>query len=366
MCSSDLKKRLTLFPFVFHQRSTNPTNNYTAIVPFYGTMRNHLFRDEVRFVLMPLYVQSRKGGMVTDNYLAPFFHLRHGAGYEGWQLWPIAGHETKAITYKTNNLDEAEVIPGHDKTSVLWLLWNRQRIGLGSANPQTNTVAFPFFALQRSPLRDQSQYLFPFFTYIDDREKKYKEWGFPWPLVDFARGEGKTANRVWPLFSRVSNASADSEFYAWPLWMHRGIHSENYERERSRVLFFLWSDTVERNIEAKTERRRRDFWPLFTHKHDYNGNERLQVLAPLEPFVPNIRGIERGLSPVWSVYRAEKNAQTGARSQSLLWNLWRRDVSTNSTRTSFFFGAIKTEKTANGRRWGLFRIKRPPAAAAAQ
>lgn len=357
------KKRTTFFPVYFHQSSSNPSNRYTAVLPIYGTMRNHLFRDEVHFVLLPLYVRTKKSGMITDNYLAPFFHRRHGAGYDGWQFLPVIGRESKAVTYKTNNLDEAEVIPGHEKFFAAWPFIHRQTLGIGTPSPQTNTVVFPLFAWQRSPLRDQSQYLIPFFTFIDDREKKYREVGFPWPFVDFARGEGKTANRIWPLFSRARTPSAQSEFYAWPLWMHRGFHGEEYERERSRVLFFLWSDTVERNLAARTERRRRDLWPLFTHKHDFDGRERLQILAPLEPFVPNNRGIERGWSPVWSLYRDERNPKAGTRSQSFLWNLWRRDVGTNQTKTSFLFGAIKTEKGADGRRWGLFKIRpRAPAA----
>lgn len=357
------KRRFTLFPFFFYQRSsTQPTNNYTALVPLYGTMRNHLFRDEVRFVLMPLYVHTRKGQMETDNYLLPFFHHRHGGGYDGWQFWPVVGNETKALTYRTNNLEEAELIPGHQKRFLFWPIFHQHRTGLGGPNPETNTVVFPLFAHQRSPNRDQSQYLIPFFTVIDDREKKYKEWGFPWPLVDFARGEGKTGNRVWPLFSEVRSPSAESRFYLWPLFMQKGVHSEQYARTRSRVLFFLWSDVREENRVAKTERRRRDLWPLFTHKHDYNGNERLQILAPLEPFVPNVRGVERGWSPVWSLYRDEHNAKEGTRSQSFLWNLWRRESEPGASRTSFLFGAVKTERTEAGRRWGLFRRGNLPSA----
>lgn len=357
----EAKRRFTLFPLFFYQRSTSqPTNNYTALVPLYGTMRNHLFRDEVKFVLMPLYVQTTKGSMVTDNYLLPFFHRRHGGGFDGWQFWPVAGRETKAITYKTNNLDEAELVPGHHKTFYAWPIVHRHRSGIGSKNPETNTVVFPLFSHLRSPNRDQSQYLFPFFTYIDDREKRYREWGFPWPLVDFARGEGKTGNRVWPLYSRVHSASADSDFLLWPLYMHKGVHTEQYSRDRSRVLFFLWSDTHEKNLLAKTDRRRRDLWPLFTHKRDYNGNQRLQVLAPLEPFVPNIRGIERGWSPIWSLYRDEQHAREGRRSQSLFWNLWRRETGPEESRTSFLFGAVRTVKTAEGRRWGLFRRPNSP------
>ena len=45
-----------------------------------------LFRDEIFFVMFPIYSQTRKKDVVTDNYLYPFFHLRHGDGLHGWQV----------------------------------------------------------------------------------------------------------------------------------------------------------------------------------------------------------------------------------------------------------------------------------------
>src|SRR6185503_11513582 len=45
----DAVKRFTVFPFYFQQRSPDASLNYTAIVPFYGNLRNRLFRDEIRF-----------------------------------------------------------------------------------------------------------------------------------------------------------------------------------------------------------------------------------------------------------------------------------------------------------------------------
>jgi len=59
--------RFTLFPIYFQQRSATPELNYTALLPIYGTLKNRLFRDEMHFVMLPLYVQSRKKDIVTDN-----------------------------------------------------------------------------------------------------------------------------------------------------------------------------------------------------------------------------------------------------------------------------------------------------------
>src|SRR6185295_18888461 len=41
-------RRFTLFPFYFQQRSTDPTLNYTAFLPFYGHLINRFFRADVQ------------------------------------------------------------------------------------------------------------------------------------------------------------------------------------------------------------------------------------------------------------------------------------------------------------------------------
>lgn len=77
------KRRVSLFPIYFSQRSPDPALNYTAVAPFYGHLENRFFRDEVSFVMFPLYMRSRKRDVITDNYLLPFFHKRSGDGLTG-------------------------------------------------------------------------------------------------------------------------------------------------------------------------------------------------------------------------------------------------------------------------------------------
>ena len=95
---------------------------------------------------------------------------------------------------------------------------------------------------------------------------------------------------------------------------------------------------------------------FFTHQRDYSGNARLQIFAPLEPLLPASKSIERNYSPLWSVWRAENNAVTGAASQSLLWNLYRRDTSPTTRKSSLLFGLIQYESSAEAKRWRLFYL----------
>ncbi len=346
-------RRLTLFPFYFQQRSENPELNYTALFPFYGTVKNRLLRDEVHAVMFPAYSRTRKKDVVTENYLFPIGHRRTGDGLTGWQVWPLVGHEHKEITTRTNLHAEVEMVAGHDKWFAAWPFYLRAKTGIGTTNPVDSFAMLPLYSRMQSPQRETTTWLWPFFNHTIDREKKYEEWDLPYPLIVFARGEGKTANRIWPFFSQVKNPVAESSFYLWPLYKNNHFHSDPVDRERTRILLFLYSDTREKNTETGDYRRRTDLWPLFTASRDLQGNERLQILAPLEPLVPNSKSIERNYSPLWSLWRQEKNARTGETSQSLLWNLYRRETNPDSKKLSLLFGLLQYESSpeASGWRW---------------
>jgi hypothetical protein len=66
--------------------------------------------------------------------------------------------------------------------------------------------------------------------------------------------------------------------------------------------------------------------------------------------------VERSLSPLWSIWRAERNAKTGANSQSLLWNLYRRDATPETKKCSLLFGLFQYQSSPAGKRWRLFYI----------
>ena len=359
----EAKRRWNLFPFFFSQRSTDPTNNYWSLLPIYGHFRNHLFRDEVKFVAAPLWVWSRKGQMETDNYLFPFFHVRHGGGVKGWQFLPLVGHETKSSSVRTNQItDEPEIVPGYDKWFALFPFFHHENLNLGTTNEEKRRSFLLLYSLQRSPARDNTTLLWPFFSYTDDRENKFREWGMPYPFIGWARGEGKHANRFWPFWGKTTNATLTSDFVLWPLYTHRHIHTPEVDRERTRILWLPYSDTRLTSPITGVERRRRDLWPLFTWRREFDGRERLQVLSITEPVIPDNHGIERNWAPLWTLYRAEKNPKTGVASQSLLWNLWRHDQLKDSSRNSFFFGLVRTRREQEEQHWRFFWMPFAPPA----
>jgi hypothetical protein len=348
-------RRVTIFPFYFEQRSTDPELEYRALFPFYGRLRGRLFRDEVQFALFPAYLKTRKRDVETRNILFPLFHRRTGPGLSGVQLWPLFGVESRAPSVRTNIVDELETMAGHEKFFVLWPLFFKNKTGIGTENPETTDILLPFYSLQRSPSRDSATYLWPFgLSVIEDRGKQYREWGFPWPLITFARGEGKTSNRVWPLFSRSRTETLESGFALWPLYKYNRATTEDLDRTRRRVLWFLYSDLVERNLGAGTAFERTDLWPLFSARRNHDGTGRFQVLALLEPFLPASLDVERIYSPLWTVWSSETDPNSGVTKSALLWNLFRSERTGNSRKCSLLFGFFHYQSGPEGSSWRMF------------
>jgi hypothetical protein len=374
--------RFTVFPIYFQQRSPNSNENYTALFPIYGKLRNRLFRAEMDFVLWPLFVktkrkpgagtvgaeeflslgnrwaQSRRGDITTYNFLAPIFHLRYGDGLRGWQAWPLAGHELKTITTRTNAWGDTETVPGYERSFVLWPIWSSATRNTGTTNQSEMHSLLPLYSRFRSPQRDSTTYLWPFgLTLTDDRARRYEEVNLLWPVFSYARGEGKTTTRVWPLFGFSHNEVLERNFVLWPLYRYSRTHSEPLDRQRTQILFFLYSDKQEENTLTGKAGRRVDCWPLFTHKRDRQGNTSLQVLSVMEPIFPASKSIERNYSQLWSVWRSENNVQSGATSQSLLWNLYSNRKNAEGVRkTSFLFGLFQRTTSSNGSGLRLFYI----------
>ena len=338
--------QFTLFPLYFQQRSPDASLNYTALLPLCGHIRQRLFRDDIFFVMLPFYIQTRKRDVVTYNCPYPFFHLRYGSSLHGWQFWPLVGQEHKDVSTLTNGFGEVVTIGGHDKFFALWPFFFNQTLGIGTENTERKHGLLPLYSVARSTNRDSTTVIWPFFTWIDDREKKYREWEGPWPFVVVARGEGKTTTRVWPLFGRAHSDILVSDFYLWPIYKYNRAHADPLDRERTRILYFLFSDLTEKNTETGKALHRTDFWPLFTHRRDFNGNSRLQVLAPIEPVLPNNKSLERNWSPLWSLWRSEKNPTSGATSQALLWNLYRRETTATTRNCSLLFGLFQYSSNA--------------------
>jgi hypothetical protein len=274
----------------------------------------------------------------------------------GWQVWPIVGQQHKVLTMQTNGFGDIVIDGGHDRSFILWPLWMAADNNLNTENPERYRTSIPLFAITRSPQRDATTVIWPLFSWIDDRGKKYREWEMPWPMIIFARGEGKTTDRVWPIFSQSHNDTLESDSYLWPVYQYKRMHSGPLDRHSTRICFYLYVGIRENNLETGKQKRRFDMWPFFTSRTDFNGNWRLQILAPVEPVLGTSRGVDRNWSPVWSIWRTEQNPEKGVTTQSFLWNLYRGETGPDRKKTSLLFGLFQYQREGEDSTTRLFYV----------
>ena len=351
-------RRTTVFPFYFRQRASDPAKNSHALFPFYGTVKNRLLRDEVKVVAFPLYVQSKKKDVVTNNYLVPFFHLRRGNKLKGWQVWPLAGWETKQPTTKTNVLGKTSLVGGHRKLTVAWPFYMHDRTALGTPNPKNHRALLPLFSSFKSSLRTSFTAPWPLgISLTNDQEKQYREIGLPWPLIVFARGDGKTVNRVWPLFGQAANPHLASQFYLWPLYRGQQLETDYDHITQKRWGFMLYVDKTDTKKSDQSFRRRRDFWPFFTWRTTSEGDKQFQALAPVAPLFPANETVARHYSPAFALWRSVRSSETGRETKSFLWNLYRREASNEEVQGSALFGLIRWKRSPERKSLKVFGLR---------
>ena len=298
--------RFTLFPLIFYDRAPRIGTNF-ALFPLGGRIRGRFNRDEIDFALFPLYGRTRKGETTVTNLLWPFFALVDGPGESGFKAWPLFGFSSKKGSYR--------------KRFLLWPLIFDYDLALDTDHPQRIRSFWPFYGSNVSPQRTTRVVLWPFFSFREDREKGYKKWDFPWPLLGVTRGNKYYGNRFFPIFAYDTNGEKEKLWLAWPIYRFERLDSPALQRRRHSVLFFLYRDQHESVPGEQGERLHRvTFWPLFRYQR-LHGVADFSLLALLEPIFPESDGVERNWAPLWRIYHGKWDRH-GNRIDSLLWNLF--------------------------------------------
>ncbi|GLI36721.1 hypothetical protein KI811_13750 [Geobacter hydrogenophilus] len=300
-----VKSDSMLFPFYIRGKSET-YGPYTSVFPFYGTLYERLWRDEIHYTLFPLYSRTVKKGTTTRNYLYPFFSTTSGVGESGFQFWPLYGSAAKEGSY--------------ERRFVLWPFYFQERKGLDTDNPTERLTVFPLYSATESPRLSSRTYLWPFMGWTSDREAKQEERRYLWPLVMTATGEKRDVKRYLPFYAEERSKETLKRWYLWPLYRHDELASDTYCRDRDRILFFLYSDLREQWPVDHAERRRTTFWPLFVFNRDTHGVKQFSFPALMEPILPQ-EGIEQSWAPLWRVY-IQRWSDSGDSTVSFLWNLY--------------------------------------------
>jgi hypothetical protein len=311
------ESRFDLFPF-YLSGETGTGERYRALWPVGGRAVDRLGLDEIEFALFPLYARFVRKQVDTRYVLWPLVSWTRGEGHSGFRIVPLYGQEVKAGVF--------------ERRFVLWPLFLQQRAGLDGDRPEETHWLLPLFVAQRSRGRDSTTVLWPFFTYAHDRDRRYEQWDFPWPLVKIARGEGRRIDRLLPLFS-IERRDLRNEFLLremistdlhllFPLYSRSREQIPGSLKVRDRILWWLYSDTRETGRDGTA--RRVDVWPLLRYQRDREGAVAFQSLALLEAFMPGNERIEASYSPLWALVSYRRNPE-GDAATSILWNLLRHE-----------------------------------------
>lgn len=297
------EKDFTLFPLIFARKSEDSGRSFFAFFPIYGDMRDKFSKDEIEFFLFPLFLRTTNDKFVNYSFLWPFFGYYTGEGQEGFRFWPFFGYRKRGQILKED--------------FILWPLYvSKHWVYYGK---ETDYLSFfPFYSTFRSSEREQNTYLWPFFSYLRDRDKNIERWDVPWPILNITRGS-KSENRFFPFYANEKGKTYEEGFFLWPLYRYETLTLEDFMRTRRDFLLFLYSDIEEKPIlEGGREGRRISLWPIFTYRRDREGNKNFFMFSLFEPFLSNKR-LDRNYSSLWRIYQWQRS-KDGNWFMSFFWN----------------------------------------------
>ena len=269
----------------------------------------------------------------------PFVKTISGDWHRGFELWPIAGHR------------EADNVSA--ESFALWPLIYRKRTGPADEATALQAGFLPFYALDRSPGYRSETYLWPFFGYVDRTAPyRYHATHYLWPLWVRGRGDDRHVDRWAPFYAHSTMRGHDKTWIMWPLWRQATWQDRALQHERKQFLYFLYHSTVQRSLSDPdaAPASKVHLWPLLSAWDNGAGRKQVQVLSPIEVFLPHNDRTRRLWSPLFALYRYHED-ETGTIEHRLLWNVlkWSRNK-TAATRTMSLGPVVRYESSPEGKR----------------
>lgn len=308
--SGEPSRALDVWPFYFSRATGDPATSYQAWFPVGGTLVNRLGQDRLSWVLFPLYARAEKRGVVTTAAPWPLLRWTEGGGESGFALWPVYG-ETRR--------DDS----GSERYALWPLLYHRdEAVGDANAGREVSRGFLPFYASDVAPGYRSETWLWPFFGYVDRATPyRYQAKNYLWPLWVQGRGDDRYVNRWAPFYSHSVIKGTEKHWVLWPLWRRQRWPDGAIEQTRTQVLFAFYHETVQRSRTAPSlaPARKRHLWPLFSEWDNGAGRRQVQALSPLEVFLPHSEEVRQAWSPLFSVYRYDRQMDGSSR-HSFLWD----------------------------------------------
>ena len=272
-----------IFPFFWGK--TKEGEEYGGFFPFYGKMKQRYDRDEIEFILWPLYIRSAKDDFHTTHLLWPLFTFTRGHQRQAFKFFPFYGYDIEKGKF--------------EKHYFLWPFFIWQKTWLNTDRPQSYSAAFPLWVIEKSPVMCSYTFLWPFFRYYC--YKDYRHYDFPWPLLGYSQGKTIKSFKLFPLIKYENTDHQKSVFLFYPLYKYE-VEKEKDETIITTYLFFV--DRYERRYKnGKVHFKLAHFWPFFYYRFDQQGKKvYFPAILPIEN-----PSFERVLAPIFRIYYHEQD-----------------------------------------------------------
>jgi hypothetical protein len=306
------RSRLWAFPFYFQGRDNEGKMSY-GLFPIYGAMKGFLSRDEVNWILFPLYATHAVGDVRTVNILWPFYSRTRGGREDRLRLFPLYGHSRREGVM--------------EKRFVLWPFWTDVRYTHPGASG-SGFVFFPFYGRLRMENQETTWILPPLFRFSKGGGNTLV-YG-PWPFYQSSTGRVEK-KYYFPLAGTKTVGNATSSFFLWPIASGETVHHEDHVIERIQVIPFWHHVTWTPKTAGGLDRKYFKFWPLIRYERD---GELVKFHAPALWPLRDPGPIQRNFAPFW---RLVNYAEAGDRSDlEIGWGLFRHQRRGDASYCSLF------------------------------
>ena len=295
-----------LLPFLLTGNSGSQ-GKYFALFPFAGELKGIFGADRIRFLLFPLYAESRSKEHRSWHILWPFIKYGKGGGKSSFRIFPFVGWKEKENWNK--------------KLFVLWPFFVRAQEWLGTEHPTDSWFFLPFYGRQRTPFGKIHYFLYPFFSYqrSENPGNRYREWQIPWPFFRMIRGDNFRQTYFWPFWGKYTHKDRyHKDFALYPIYWFYAFGTRETITTRRYVLPFYWDRRV-MDHSGQGIRKRIKVWPFLDRTKDVNGKSSLSFLSPL--WFRDKNGFERNYGDFWTLYHGERDPD-GRTDQRILWYRW--------------------------------------------
>lgn len=300
------KSRYRLWAFLLYfQGRDKDRNPYMALFPVGGKVCDILGRDEIKFVLFPVYARSHINEVKTKDVVWPIYSRTEGKGIYRFRVFPFYGRNYHRDRF--------------EKRFILWPFWTWGHYKYPRASG-TAYILWPLWG--HFDLEDQKSWLFvpPLIRFSSGQRMNYNYC--PWPVVQWSSGEIEKFY-LWPLWGKKNMHSVRSAFFLWPVFRTEQIDRGDLYSQRFLALPFIHSEVrKERSHEPGVRNgvvaRYHKIWPLMSYMQE-GGNKRFRLLElwPLR----NTGSVEREYAPIWTLYTHTRMGDSY--DDELLWGLYR-------------------------------------------